>query len=273
MSRRGAELVRFSQVLALRDTRTGAPIAVCLLDLGLTDSHRCEACVLDQPHELGYRGHAKLLHCAATVDFHCLLRGAPFSGNLLVQHTRDDELHYFELARRQQVKKTTRLVFLGTASSLFRGSNQGVPDALKQLISLKRFPKKIDRAGFHRLRAHRDVAMAGEKYKLFLAGDAGSDLPEARFRLDPASGHRRSRTKDRCVVDAPENRLPIRKPRFCIPRSGAVASDLFAPTRRRRSRRPSCLEGLSKRCSACRKSKMEPRASALTIFCRDRAAM
>jgi len=169
MSRRGTERVRFSQILALRDSRPGAPIAICQLDLGLTISHRREACVLDQPHELGYRGDAKLLHYAATVDFHCLLRRAQFSGNLLVQHTRDDKLHYFELARRQQVKKTPRLVFLGTASLLLGGSNQGVLDALKQLISSKRLSKKIDRASFHRLRAHRDVAVACEKYKLFLA--------------------------------------------------------------------------------------------------------
>jgi hypothetical protein len=103
------------------------------------------------------------------VDFHCLLSQAQFSGNLLVQHTRNDKLHYFELARRQQIKKTPRVIFLGTAPSLLGGSNQGVLDALKQFITSKRLPKKIDRAGFHRLRAHRDVAMAGNKYKLFLA--------------------------------------------------------------------------------------------------------
>ena len=46
---------------------------------------------------------------------------------------------------------------------------QSVLDAFKQLVTSKRLPKKIDCAGFHRLRAHRDIAMAGNKYKLFLA--------------------------------------------------------------------------------------------------------
>jgi hypothetical protein len=88
------------------------------------------------------------------MNFDRLLRCAQFSGNLFVQHTPDDKLHYFELARRQQIKKTPSLVLLGTAQSLLGGSNQGVLDALKQLISSKRFPKKIDRARVRSLKSH-----------------------------------------------------------------------------------------------------------------------
>jgi hypothetical protein len=72
-------------------------------------------------------------------------------------------------ARCQQIKKTPSLVLLSTVPSLLGGSNQGILDALEQLVIAKRLPKKIDRSRFHRLRAHRDVAMAGNKYKLFLA--------------------------------------------------------------------------------------------------------
>jgi hypothetical protein len=108
------------------------------------------------------------LHDAAAVDFHCLFRCAQFSGNLFVQHTPDDKLHYFELARRQQIKKTPSLVLFANAPSLLGGPNQRTLDALEQFVSSKRLPKKIDRARFHRLRAHRDVAVARDKYELLL---------------------------------------------------------------------------------------------------------
>src|SRR5207249_2666528 len=87
----------------------------------------------------------------------------------LVQHARNDELHYFELTRRKQIKKTPSLILLSTAPSLLGGLNEGVLDRLQQLVIAKRLPKKIDRARFHRLCAHWDVAMAGNKYQLLFA--------------------------------------------------------------------------------------------------------
>src|SRR5206468_9071859 len=60
------------------------------------------------------------------------------SGNLLVQHARNDELHYFELARRQQIKNTPSPIFLSAMPPLHGGSNQCVVDALKQIVSAKR---------------------------------------------------------------------------------------------------------------------------------------
>ena len=43
-------------------------------------------------HKLGHRRDTELLHPPATVDLHCLLRRAEFSGDLFVQHARNDEL-------------------------------------------------------------------------------------------------------------------------------------------------------------------------------------
>jgi hypothetical protein len=84
------------------------------------------------------------------MDFHGLLRCAQVSGNLLVQHTCDYEPHYFELARRQQIKKSPRLIF----SALRRRCSADRIKAFGHIEAthhLKRLPKKIDRAG-HRLR-------------------------------------------------------------------------------------------------------------------------
>src|SRR5206468_3557880 len=85
--------------------------------------------------------------------------------------------------------------------------------------------------------------------------------------------HPRSRKKDRCVMGAPENRMRIEKFRSHIRRSEAIAPSLFAPTRHRRSQKPNSLEESSSNRSACRKSKVEARASTVNIFARDSAAM
>jgi hypothetical protein len=133
-----------------------------------------------QSHQLGHRGDTKLLHHPTTVDLHCLLPCTQLSGNLLVQQARNDELQYFELARRQQTKKTPSPILLSAIMSLLGRSNQCVLDALKQLVSAKRLPKKIDRARFYCLRAHRYVAMAGNKYLPFRT-DASSSITKTKL--------------------------------------------------------------------------------------------
>jgi hypothetical protein len=65
------------------------------------------------------------------MDFYRLLRRSEFPGNLLVQHARNDQLHYLELARGQQIEKAPRLILLSTVSSLLGGPNQGVLNALQ----------------------------------------------------------------------------------------------------------------------------------------------
>src|ERR1041385_6111334 len=92
-----------------------------------------------------------------------LFGNAQFSGDLFVQRASNDEFQYFELARRQQIKKTPSFVLFRAAPSLLGRSNQGVLDTLKQLLSTKWLWKKIDRARFHCLRAHWDVAVASDK--------------------------------------------------------------------------------------------------------------
>jgi hypothetical protein len=55
------------------------------------------------------------------------------------------------------------------ASSLLGRSSQRLLNALQQLVSAKWLPQKVDRASFHRLRAHRNVAVPSDKEQLFLA--------------------------------------------------------------------------------------------------------
>src|SRR5206468_9441369 len=124
---------------------------------------------LHQPHKLGNGSNAQFLHHTTAVDFHCLLRRAQLSRDLLVQQACDHEPHHFKLAWRQKIKETPSLILLSTAPSLLRGPDQSALYTLQQLVISKRLPKKIDRARFHCLRAHWDVAMAGNKYELFLA--------------------------------------------------------------------------------------------------------
>jgi hypothetical protein len=53
------------------------------------------------------------------MNFYCLFRRAKFSSNLFVQHSGDDKLHYFELARRQQTKKSPSFILFCAAQALF----------------------------------------------------------------------------------------------------------------------------------------------------------
>ncbi|HMJ26023.1 MAG TPA: hypothetical protein VK475_09355 [Pyrinomonadaceae bacterium] len=101
------------------------------------------------------------------MNFNCLFRRTKFSGNLFVQHAGDDQLHYFELARRQQTKTAPSFILFCTAPTLFGGPSQGALNTSKQVIIAKRLWKKIDRTCLHRLSTHRDVAMAGNKNELF----------------------------------------------------------------------------------------------------------
>jgi hypothetical protein len=80
---------------------------------------------------------------------------------------QESDYPYFELASRQQIKKTPSLVFFHAASSLLARSNQGVLDTLEQFMITKWLCKKIDRARLHCPRAHRDVAVASDKNELF----------------------------------------------------------------------------------------------------------
>src|SRR5206468_126059 len=121
--------------------------------LVLLVSHGRNTGSFNQSHQLGHRGDIELLHNPAAVNFYCLLCRAQLSGNLLVQHAGNDELHYFELARCQQIEKTPGLILLSATPSLLGRSNQGVLDGLQQLVTAKRLSKKIDRARLHRLSA------------------------------------------------------------------------------------------------------------------------
>jgi len=74
---------------------------------------------------------------------------------------------WYSLLAGAIVKKTPSFVLFHAAPSLLGRSLQGVLDTLKQLISTKWLWKKIDRARFHCLRAHWDVAVASDKDELF----------------------------------------------------------------------------------------------------------
>jgi hypothetical protein len=81
--------------------KPGGAIRSCLLDFGLTAIRRRNTGFFNQLHQLGHRSDTELAHHSATVNFHCLFRSTQLSGNLLVQHAGDDQLHHLKLAQRQ----------------------------------------------------------------------------------------------------------------------------------------------------------------------------
>ena len=84
----------------------------------------------NQTHKFCNGSDAQLLHCPAAMDFYCLFRGAQFSGNLFVQHTRDHQLHHLELPRRQQIKKLARVIPSRGALPFLGRAQQGPVDTL-----------------------------------------------------------------------------------------------------------------------------------------------
>src|SRR5262249_29737572 len=108
-------------------------------------------------------------HHSAAMNFYCLFGRAKFSRDLFVQHASCDQLHHFKLARCQRIEKTPGLIPFGCKASLLSRPNQCALYTLKQLISSERFGEKIDRTRFHRLSAHGDVAMAGDKDELLFS--------------------------------------------------------------------------------------------------------
>jgi hypothetical protein len=109
------------------------------------------------------------LHDATAVNLNRLFRRTQLSGNLLVQHTSNNELHHFELARCEKIKKLSRLIFFRGLAPLVCGASQSALNALKQLVSSEWLWKKIDRASFHRPSAHRNIPVACYEDELLLA--------------------------------------------------------------------------------------------------------
>src|SRR5438046_7654255 len=156
-----------------------SPCANRLLDLSLMPGRRSDARFFNQSNKSRNGTDAQLLHHPATMNFHCLFRSPKFARNLFVQHASNDKLHYFELARRQQSKKMPSFVLFHAAPPLLCGPDQGALDTLKQLVSSKRFGKKINRARFHGLSAHGDIAVTRNKDELFGASSLDECFLEA----------------------------------------------------------------------------------------------
>ena len=115
------------------------------------------------------------------MDFHRFSRHAKFAADLFVQHSGDDQLHHFEFARRKQIEQTPRFIlFRGTPSLLGRASQRAF-DTFQEFVRLERFWQKIDRAGFHYLRAHWDVAVTSNEDKLLFA----ATLNQSFLELEP----------------------------------------------------------------------------------------
>src|SRR4029077_9311198 len=89
-----------------------------------------------------------------------------------------NQLHHFELARRQQIKQTTSFIPFRCAASLLGRSTQSILNALQELLRFEWFWKKIDRSCLHHSSAHGDVSVPGNKDKLLFAAALNESLLE-----------------------------------------------------------------------------------------------
>src|SRR5580765_5461128 len=100
------------------------------------------------------------------MDFDGFLRHAKLTADLLIKHPSSNQLHHFELARRQQIKQTTSFIPFRCAASLLGRSMQSILNALQEILGFEWFGKKINSSCLHHLSAHGDVSVAGNKNKL-----------------------------------------------------------------------------------------------------------
>ena len=114
------------------------------------------------------------------MNFDRLFRRAELSRNLLVQHAGSNQLHHFELTRREQVEKLPGLVPFRGAAPFIGRSRQCAFNALKQVGISERLRKKIDCARLHRLGTHGNVAVPCDKDELFMP----APLNQSFLKLD-----------------------------------------------------------------------------------------
>src|SRR5688572_29889867 len=100
------------------------------------------------------------------MDLYRLLSRVQFRCDLLVQKTDNDEAQHLEFSRRQLINQTARLASFRACAQGFPASIQSVLNRFDELVVVKRFQQKIDRAIFHGLTASGNITVAGDEHDL-----------------------------------------------------------------------------------------------------------
>ena len=122
-----------------------------------------DPCALGEMNEFGHGLHLHFFHDAGAMDFDGFLDGAEVSGGLLVELAGDDVFQDFALARSERRQALLDFGDFGTRLPLEAILLDGDVNGFEQILVVHRFGEEIQSAALHRLHAHGDVAVAGEK--------------------------------------------------------------------------------------------------------------
>ena len=163
-----------------------------LLDLRPGESRPLawESQVLGHADQISQRFRQHFVHDVTAMKLDSFLSGSQFRGDLFIEHSRNDTRRHFALTRRKQfvTRTQTRQLSLQVARSAIAPNR--LLDGVEQILLAKRFGKKLDRTGFHRLHRHRDITVTRNEDDRNL--NAGCDqlplqIQAAQLHLDGAS--------------------------------------------------------------------------------------
>jgi hypothetical protein len=83
--------------------------------------------------------------------------------DLLVEPSRNHELHDLALTGRQPIEALTKFSDFGTFRASFAIIFQGLPDCVHQLVYSYRLRQEMNRPGLQGMHGHGNVAVAGKK--------------------------------------------------------------------------------------------------------------
>src|SRR5215510_13820258 len=137
------------------------------------------------PHEIGERARGHCPHDMPAVDLDGNLAQPQFAGDLLVHQAGSDKPHHLAFALGQAVEACPQVceALLVLAPAAIALDRRG--DCVQHVLIAEGLGQKIDRAGFHGLDGHGDIAVAGHEY------DGNMDVRLGEFGLEIEPAHPR----------------------------------------------------------------------------------
>src|SRR4029077_19722719 len=118
---------------------------------------------LDYSYQVRYRLRVHLLHSPAAMNLHGIFRSSQLTGNLFIEHARNDHGDHLLLARSQGVEALLEvryffLLFVSSAISLQCDAN-----SIQQILVAVRFGEEFNCTGLHSTNTHGNIAVTGDK--------------------------------------------------------------------------------------------------------------
>src|SRR5260370_3719283 len=97
------------------------------------------------------------------MDLRSDFAGPKLSGHLLVEHSRNHQLHYIALSCGQSLIAPKQIGHLALLLASRTVAFERLLDCIQQILIAEWFGQKLHRARFHCLDRHRDVAVPGDE--------------------------------------------------------------------------------------------------------------